>query len=215
MVTAAYRARQLSQKTGRKIVAIPADLTKAATHFQALVTAETENRPIYELGNGQWDIPALRTLLEDIVPESTVFNDFVLEHDFPHIGRRTMRLNARRIPQKDPQQRSLLLAIEDITERRKRCSGVLQQGLLIDFIADAGQVRGQETIRVLDWNRDSRRGRLIRKKVFVRLARDKERLDVNLREVSAAGAGGRELGQRSANAAGEAVMHGGSGSREW
>src|SRR3954451_13787504 len=44
--------------------------------------AETENQLIYELGNGQWDIAALRTLLEDIVPESTVFNDYELEHDF-------------------------------------------------------------------------------------------------------------------------------------
>ena len=44
---------------------------------------ETENRLIYELGNGQWDIPDLRTLLEDIVPTSSVFNDFELEHDFP------------------------------------------------------------------------------------------------------------------------------------
>ena len=44
---------------------------------------ETENRLIYELGNGQWDIPDLRTLLEDIVPKSSVFNDFELEHDFP------------------------------------------------------------------------------------------------------------------------------------
>lgn len=52
---------------------------------------------IYELGNGQWDIPALRTLLEDIVPRSSVFNDFVLEHDFPDIGRRVMLLNARRL----------------------------------------------------------------------------------------------------------------------
>src|SRR5688572_8002141 len=46
---------------------------------------ETENQLIYELGNGQWDIPALRTLLEDIVPRSSVFNDFVLEHNFPDI----------------------------------------------------------------------------------------------------------------------------------
>ena len=46
---------------------------------------ETENQLIYELGNGQWDIPALRTLLEDIIPASSVFNDFELEHDFPAI----------------------------------------------------------------------------------------------------------------------------------
>src|SRR5213595_1397182 len=58
---------------------------------------ETENRLIYELGNGQWDIPDLRTLLEDIVPTSSVFNDFELEHDFPTIGRRVMLLNARQL----------------------------------------------------------------------------------------------------------------------
>src|SRR6478672_955481 len=44
---------------------------------------ETEDRLIYELGNGQWDIPDLRTLLEDVVPKSSVFNDFELEHTFP------------------------------------------------------------------------------------------------------------------------------------
>src|SRR6202008_5139989 len=58
---------------------------------------ETENQLIYELGNGQWDIPALRTLLEDIVPRSSVFNDFLLEHDFPEIGRRILLLNARKL----------------------------------------------------------------------------------------------------------------------
>ena len=59
--------------------------------------AETEGRLIYELGNGQWDIPDLRTLLEDIVPRSSVFNDFELEHTFPSIGRRIMLLNARKL----------------------------------------------------------------------------------------------------------------------
>ncbi len=75
---------------------------------------ETESRLIYELGNGQWDIPALRTLLEDIVPRSSVFNDFVLEHDFPDIGRRIMLLNARRL-----HAELVLLAMEDVTERRR------------------------------------------------------------------------------------------------
>ncbi len=76
--------------------------------------AETEGRLIYELGNGQWDIPALRTLLEDIVPRSSVFNDFVLEHNFPDIGRRVMLLNARRL-----HAELVLLAMEDVTERRR------------------------------------------------------------------------------------------------
>ncbi len=83
--------------------------------------AETESRPIYELGNGQWDIPALRTLLEDIVPRSSVFNDFVLEHDFPDIGRRVMLLNARKL-----HDELVLLAMEDVTEKR-RAQHLLEQ----------------------------------------------------------------------------------------
>ena len=58
---------------------------------------ETTGCLVYELGNGQWDIPALRTLLEDIIPASSAFDDFELEHDFPGIGRRVMLLNARKL----------------------------------------------------------------------------------------------------------------------
>src|ERR1051326_5072345 len=79
---------------------------------------ETENHLIYELGNGQWDIPDLRTLLEDIVPKSSVFNDFELEHDFPAIGRRVMLLNARQLLAGSHAQ-LLVLAMEDVTERRR------------------------------------------------------------------------------------------------
>jgi signal transduction histidine kinase/CheY-like chemotaxis protein len=79
---------------------------------------ETEDRLIYRLGNGQWDIPALRTLLEDIVPQSSVFSDFELEHDFPDIGRRVMLLNARKL-QAGSHGELLVLAMEDVTERRR------------------------------------------------------------------------------------------------
>ena len=79
---------------------------------------ETENRLIYELGNGQWDIPDLRTLLEDVVPKSSVFNDFELEHTFPIIGRRVMLLNARKL-QAGHHGELLVLAMEDVTERRR------------------------------------------------------------------------------------------------
>ncbi|MDR3691600.1 MAG: response regulator [Fimbriimonas sp.] len=79
---------------------------------------ETENRLVYELGNGQWDIPDLRTLLEDIVPKSSVFSDFELEHDFPAIGRRVMLLNARKL-QAGHHGELLVLAMEDVTERRR------------------------------------------------------------------------------------------------
>ncbi|MDX1531288.1 MAG: PAS domain-containing protein, partial [Rhodothermales bacterium] len=74
---------------------------------------ETEGHLIYELGDGQWDLPELRTLIERILPENEAFNDYEVAHDFEHIGRRTMLLNARRL---DNQQR-ILLAIEDVTDR--------------------------------------------------------------------------------------------------
>ncbi len=79
---------------------------------------ETENRLIYELGNGQWDIPALRTLLEDVIPTSSVFNDFELEHTFPSIGRRVMLLNGRKL-RAGSHAELLVLAMEDVTERRR------------------------------------------------------------------------------------------------
>src|SRR5207248_7419682 len=79
---------------------------------------ETENRLIYELGNGQWDIPALRTLLEDIIPTSSVFNDFELEHTFPIIGRRVMLLNARKL-EAGHHGELLVLAMEDVTARKR------------------------------------------------------------------------------------------------
>ena len=79
---------------------------------------ETVDRLIYELGNGQWDISALRTLLEDIIPTHSVFNGFELEHTFPVIGRRVMLLNARKLRAGDHSE-LLVLAIEDVTELRR------------------------------------------------------------------------------------------------
>ena len=83
-----------------------------------VVAEETEGQLVYELGNKQWDIPALRILLEDVVPKSSVFNDFELEHVFPLIGRRVMLLNARKLRQRNHAE-LLVLAMEDVTERRR------------------------------------------------------------------------------------------------
>jgi PAS domain-containing protein len=75
---------------------------------------ETENKLIYDLGNRQWDIPELRELLENILPEEKVFNDFEVSREFPKIGLKMMLLNARQL---DTTQ-LILLAIEDITLKR-------------------------------------------------------------------------------------------------
>jgi PAS domain S-box-containing protein len=80
--------------------------------------SETEGRFVYDLGDGQWDIPELRTLLEEIVPANNWFDDFEVEHEFEQIGRKTMLLNARRFPPEGLFE-LLLLAIEDITERKQ------------------------------------------------------------------------------------------------
>jgi len=80
---------------------------------------ETVGQLIYDLGNKQWDIPKLRELLETILPEKASFDNYEVEHDFATIGRRTMLLNARQIQRMQGKERIILLAIEDITERRE------------------------------------------------------------------------------------------------
>lgn len=79
---------------------------------------DTENKVVYELGNGQWNIPALRKLLEDILPKNVFFKGFEVAHEFPFIGRKVMILNARQIHVKDDTTfpAIILLAMEDVTE---------------------------------------------------------------------------------------------------
>ncbi len=80
---------------------------------------ETQGRFVYDLGNRQWDIPKLRTLLEEVLPQSHDFRDFEVEHNFSTVGWKVMLLNARRIRKPGNQSELILLAIEDITARRR------------------------------------------------------------------------------------------------
>ena len=79
---------------------------------------DTQRRLLYTLGDGQWDIPKLRVLLEQIIPEHGVMEGYEVEHDFPHFGHRTMYLNARQVFYKEGAETTILLGIEDVTERR-------------------------------------------------------------------------------------------------
>jgi two-component system CheB/CheR fusion protein len=79
--------------------------------------AETESCFLYDLGNRQWNIPALRTLLEEILPQNRSLWDYEVTHTFPTIGIRTMRLNARRLPGDQHRPELILLALEDISAR--------------------------------------------------------------------------------------------------
>ncbi len=113
---------------------------------------ETEGRFVYSIGDHAWDIPSLRELLEEIIPQNTHFNDFEVDHEFPAIGQRTMLLNARRIYREGEGTDRILLALEDITDRNRseealkisetryrRLFETAQDGILI-LDAETGQI---------------------------------------------------------------------------
>jgi len=85
----------------------------------AVSAEETLSKSLYDLGDRQWDIPDLRKLLAEVLPESKKIEDYEVEHEFPKLGRRTMLLNGRRVEQRDGKEPLLLLAIEDVTERKR------------------------------------------------------------------------------------------------
>ncbi len=78
---------------------------------------ETEGRLIYELGDKQWNVPELRTLLEEILPRKTKFADFEVTHHFQNIGERVMLMNAREITREKIEEKLILLSIDDVTEK--------------------------------------------------------------------------------------------------
>ena len=94
-----------------------------------------EDRAVYALGEGQWNIPALRFLLENIVPHNTVMEGYEVEREFPGIGRRSMLLNAREVVSPRNTRKLILLTIEDVTERRaaeREMAALLRQkGILL------------------------------------------------------------------------------------
>lgn len=80
---------------------------------------QTLGRMVYDLGNGQWNIPLLRELLEEILPRRTHFKDFQVTHTFQKLGDRTMVLNARRMEVEKGGPERIVLVMEDITERKQ------------------------------------------------------------------------------------------------
>jgi len=98
--------------------------------------SETEGCLIYDLGNRQWDIPSLRTLLESIIPHRASVEGFEVEHDFPIIGQRTMLVNARKIFRAGDHDGFILLAIEDVSEERVARKESKRNSLLVQSIVD-------------------------------------------------------------------------------
>ncbi len=111
------------------LIALDQDLrvvsvSRSFYEFFKVKPEETVGQLIYDLGNKQWDIPKLRELLETILPQQATFDNYEVEHNFAGIGRRVMLLNARQIQRVLGKERVILLAIEDITERREIENGL-------------------------------------------------------------------------------------------
>jgi PAS domain-containing protein len=109
--------------------------------------AETRGRLVYELGNGQWDTPELRKLLEDIIPNSGTVEDFKVEHEFGRIGRRVMVLNAHRMERVDRPD-SILLAIDDITEQEQATALLEAEKIYVAKIVDSSR----DALLILDFD---------------------------------------------------------------
>jgi PAS domain S-box-containing protein len=117
-------ADAIVQTVREPLVVLDADLrVQSANHSfyrRFGVTApRTEGHSLFELGNRQWDIPRLRELLEEVLPRDSQFSDFEVSHEFESVGRRAMILDARRIPPSARRPELILLAIEDVTDRRR------------------------------------------------------------------------------------------------
>jgi len=117
-------AESVVETVRESLIVLDADLRVVSANrsfFRTFKVAPggTEDKLIYEVGNHQWDIPRLRELLEEIIRNNTSFDDFEVEHDFETIGHKIMLLNARRLHREQDEKQMILLAIEDVTERRQ------------------------------------------------------------------------------------------------
>src|SRR6185503_19260495 len=114
--------------------------------------AEIIGRFIYDLGEKQWDISRLRELLEKILPQSTSIEEFQVEFDFKPLGRRTLLLNARAILNPQRKTERILLAIEDITERKRAEATMTHLAAVVTSSSDA--IIGKDLNGIIaSWNR--------------------------------------------------------------
>jgi serine phosphatase RsbU (regulator of sigma subunit) len=93
----------------------------------AVSEPDTVDHSVFDLGNGQWDIPALHTLLEDILPSNSHFDDYEVDWEFPSIGRRSMLLNARKLYRPDNKTHTIVLAMRDVSDERAAAAALAEK----------------------------------------------------------------------------------------
>ncbi|MGA7090139.1 MAG: chemotaxis protein CheB [Candidatus Acidiferrales bacterium] len=150
-------AENISETVREALAVLDEELRILAVNASFLQTfrvmrSEVENQLLPEIGNGQWSNPRLLTLLRDIIPAKVELKNFELTHEFPHIGQRTMLLNARQMYREKGTRKFTLLAIEDITEGLKATENIRKQSELLHLAHDAIIVRDLDSA-IAFWNR--------------------------------------------------------------
>src|SRR5262245_22389566 len=135
-------AEAILRTTRNPLLVLHADLTVESANDAFYKTfkvkpAETEGRPVYELGDRHWDIPQLRQLLEDVIRHDSSFDDFEVTDEFHGIGTRYFLLNARRLDSREGSPERILLGVEDVTERKKAELGLAQLAAIVQSSNDA------------------------------------------------------------------------------